>query len=551
MEMETRCISPTQFQGQPWSAWTDKTGRLSPEVKEEDLELEKISKQSSVMRLSKSDMGLFGLCFPRKSFTLVVCKQCSAVINKQGLRNHMELRHSGTTVIDARFPVIQPIQPVAKKKSKLKVMKPLLKNAKSKKPFPVILAEADSTTNSVLLAEADSTTTKAVVNGESNLAAAAVAVATSAAAAAAVTEPKVLVPITAVPTTPQLLPPPLPPPASPATTFLPTTPPPPPPPPAPAPPALPTPIPTPPPPTPPQTLQPILVQLKSGVVSAATIQVSIPPIVYGEDGAEVPIVEVVTTPIPTATIPAVAKSPSFIPPIPQTNDKITASKSRQNLRKMKGKVFDVDKHCGVFTEDLKHCTRSLTCRRHSALLKRMIEGRSKSFDQLLADHKAAKDVLNKQKKTGEVINNNTIANSLHPVTISTPIVHAPPLIVNENTNTSHTITQAPPEAAIRFPILIVNQTEKMVVIPEAPVPVVPQFVNPKTTFISTTPEESEDSIPNSIITDGELTYSRSPAKPLAVGLYSALKLGGLYYTNRKLQMARQCLERLDNIENLY
>ncbi|RZF37134.1 hypothetical protein LSTR_LSTR015324 [Laodelphax striatellus] len=526
MEMETRCISPTQFQGQPWSAWTDKTGRLSPEVTEEDLAMKESSKQSSVMRLSKSDMGLFGLCFPRTSFTLVVCKQCSAVINKQGLRNHMDLRHSGPTVIDARFPVIQPvIQPVAKKKTKVKVMKPLLKNAKSKKPYPVILAEADSTTNSVLLAEADSTTTKALVNGDS--------VTSTNVAASAISEPSEETPVAATcPATPQLPPPS----ASPALPVHPPTPPP--------------PVPTPPPPSAPQTVQPILVQLKTGVANAATIQVAIQPTAYGDDGAEVPVVEVVTTPTPAVEpviVPLQAKSPTFVTPAPQAlQDKTAAPKSRQNLRKMKGKVFDVDKHCGVITEDMKHCTRSLTCRRHSALLKRMIEGRSKSFDQLLADHKAAKDVLNKQKKTVEIVNNNTIPNSIHSNNVVTPNLQTALPIANENTNT----TQAPPEAAIRLPILIVNQTEKMVVIPETPV-AAPQFVNPKASFINSAPEESEDSISNSIMTDGEITYSRSAPKPLAVGLFSALKLGGLYYPNRKLQMARQCLERLDNIENLY
>jgi len=41
--------------------------------------------------------------------------------------------------------------------------------------------------------------------------------------------------------------------------------------------------------------------------------------------------------------------------------------------------------------DGRHCTRALTCKSHSVLLKRKVEGRSKSFDELVAEHKALKE----------------------------------------------------------------------------------------------------------------------------------------------------------------
>lgn len=36
---------------------------------------------------------------------------------------------------------------------------------------------------------------------------------------------------------------------------------------------------------------------------------------------------------------------------------------------------------------MKPCTRSLTCKTHQISLRRNVEGRSKPFDQLLADHR--------------------------------------------------------------------------------------------------------------------------------------------------------------------
>jgi ataxin-7 len=52
--------------------------------------------------------------------------------------------------------------------------------------------------------------------------------------------------------------------------------------------------------------------------------------------------------------------------------------------------YNPDKHCGVWDADTKrHCTRALTCKSHSVLLKRKIEGRSRTFDELVAAHKKA------------------------------------------------------------------------------------------------------------------------------------------------------------------
>lgn len=62
---------------------------------------------------------------------------------------------------------------------------------------------------------------------------------------------------------------------------------------------------------------------------------------------------------------------------------------------LKDREYDPDRHCGVWNEETgKPCTRSLTCKAHTVSLRRTVVGRSKSFDQLLAEHRAAKEQPN-------------------------------------------------------------------------------------------------------------------------------------------------------------
>lgn len=56
-----------------------------------------IGRQGSnkIMRLSRSDMGLFGLFPETDRFVGVVCGLCCLVIKPQGLQKHVESRHQG------------------------------------------------------------------------------------------------------------------------------------------------------------------------------------------------------------------------------------------------------------------------------------------------------------------------------------------------------------------------------------------------------------------------------------------------------------------------
>ncbi|CAG5119278.1 unnamed protein product [Candidula unifasciata] len=118
---------------------------------------------------------------------------------------------------------------------------------------------------------------------------------------------------------------------------------------------------------------------------------------------------------------------------------VSATKSSKSPREQKERKFlpckdreyDANKHCGVvISETGKQCTRSLTCKTHTLTLRRAVSGRRKSFDDLLKEHKAAKDVLLRAKAESQ---NAAAASSaatstnciqLSPAAISSTLVHA-------------------------------------------------------------------------------------------------------------------------------
>lgn len=80
-----------------------------------------------------------------------------------------------------------------------------------------------------------------------------------------------------------------------------------------------------------------------------------------------------------------------------------SSSGRKNHRKVlpiKYREYDPEKHCGVLTiGGMKPCTRSLTCKTHQISLRRNVDGRSKPFDLLLAEHRNnSKDGTSKSAK---------------------------------------------------------------------------------------------------------------------------------------------------------
>ncbi|KAJ8245307.1 hypothetical protein GJAV_G00269390 [Gymnothorax javanicus] len=86
--------------------------------------------------------------------------------------------------------------------------------------------------------------------------------------------------------------------------------------------------------------------------------------------------------------PAPPPPPPPPPPLPLDRKQQNGTKSTKPYKRVSGRVFDPNKHCGVLDpESKKPCTRSLTCKTHSLTHRRAVPGRGKHFDSLLAEHK--------------------------------------------------------------------------------------------------------------------------------------------------------------------
>ncbi|XP_041636693.1 ataxin-7-like protein 1 [Cheilinus undulatus] len=78
---------------------------------------------------------------------------------------------------------------------------------------------------------------------------------------------------------------------------------------------------------------------------------------------------------------------SSLSPLEKKHQNGTKASSKSH-RRLSGRVFDPNKHCGVQDPETKRpCTRSLTCKTHSLTHRRAVPGRRKHFDILLAEHK--------------------------------------------------------------------------------------------------------------------------------------------------------------------
>ncbi|KAL7882381.1 hypothetical protein SRHO_G00000390 [Serrasalmus rhombeus] len=125
--------------------------------------------------------------------------------------------------------------------------------------------------------------------------------------------------------------------------------------------------------------------------------------------------------------PAASPSPSSadkrtgVPPSPSDRKHPNGAKGNRH-RRVSGRVFDPNKHCGVLDPESKRpCTRSLTCKTHSLTHRRAVPGRKKDFDILLAEHKGrAKEKEAGQKRDAASSQSAQSVQSLDPSSSSIP-----------------------------------------------------------------------------------------------------------------------------------
>ena len=93
------------------------------------------------------------------------------------------------------------------------------------------------------------------------------------------------------------------------------------------------------------------------------------------------------------------------PAIPTHSPKKSTKKKKPGERKLvplKDREYNPELHCGVVVAETgKPCTRSLTCKTHSLTLRRAVSDRSKKFDELLIEHRAAKEAQQKASRPPE------------------------------------------------------------------------------------------------------------------------------------------------------
>ncbi|XP_023227988.1 mucin-5AC-like [Centruroides sculpturatus] len=90
--------SSTKSDGQLWTVWAESIDCQTLENEDDETEEEKKKRESDAMKLRQEDMPLFGFCPAWDEFYLVVCELCGYVVKPQALKNHIELRHGNITL---------------------------------------------------------------------------------------------------------------------------------------------------------------------------------------------------------------------------------------------------------------------------------------------------------------------------------------------------------------------------------------------------------------------------------------------------------------------
>nr|CAD7410734.1 unnamed protein product [Timema cristinae] len=450
------------FYGQPWSAWTDFTGNVTPsrdEYPEPD-----IHPEPDTTKLDIKDMYLYGLCPEAEPFYAVICEICDASVKPQGLKNHMELWHD-----------VKPDEP-------LPPMESFGKDFNRRDYISKTCRVINSTNSTIKIKKPLQTKIdKAFINKE------------------------------------QLE----------------------------------------------QTM--FLNKEKTVFVSKADKCLPLPSSTE-EKSRSAPIVSklsspfsilqpiVALTPLPSTTIVTSkvndtthldsksSRHSSTLPP------KKSSKPRRRHIPKEQ--KFNPDKQCGVWSEkSQKQCTRSLTCSHHSLSQQRFVTGRSKSFDQLLADHKAAKKASLKQidssynqvtalKKKSNILPSVKASQVIQldspalnqpvpvPVSSSNPILSKPPVFISVNLALSPT-----PNLELQNPE---NSQEKHAT------KTIPLAKFPPNSSLSSQPPDDYFTKRKALF-EG-ITWSNTHPRPLAVCTFSARKVGSLFSSSRSLAVVRKAMK---------
>lgn len=261
-------------------------------------------------------------------------------------------------------------------------------------------------------------------------------------------------------------------------------------------------------------------------------------------------------PPPPPPPPALPTQPN--PPSPAANKKASPGKKAASLlavgagvgggaggrqdRRALQREYNPDKHCGVWdNESKRHCTRALTCKSHSVLLKRNIQGRSKSFDDLVQEHKAQKEA--QQAAAAALAGAAAAAASTGPAPLRTTSRPPPGVLANAESVLS-SITEPNPIDP-RFSIPANTNGIRIKSGSSSSSPYVPPLASgAKMTAVSTNLNGSKKSLlclssPPSKESDENVIYTTDHPKPLAVCTFGGRRVGGLLVTDRSQFLTRK------------
>ncbi|XP_046372165.1 ataxin-7-like protein 1 isoform X1 [Haliotis rufescens] len=362
--MATQDRSPSLFAGKPWSVLADSWSTADEKESDGSKESEDKDDNSDSMKLRKDDKYLFGICPSQDEFYLVVCEKCNQVIKPQALKRHMVNRHGLKdskalikAAIGADFPKTGSDTPVKEGRKSMPLTKASLKQPPQSNLVPKMASLSNKSNNSSggSSSSMKKSHTMPVVKMEripEQLAKRTLSVAPESGTKPVLTNGTVKTNSSGAPT----------------------------------------------PPTPPVS-QPTHATMVSVVTTTTTTSKNSISSSNMTPSATTtvtpsPAMTTVTPAAPTVPPPTPTPPPSIVTP-PSSNKK---SPKERKFLPCKDREFDPDKHCGCWIPDIaKQCTRSLTCKTHALSLRRAVKGRSKTFDELLKEHRAAKELLLKQK----------------------------------------------------------------------------------------------------------------------------------------------------------
>ena len=224
----------------------------------------------------------------------------------------------------------------------------------------------------------------------------------------------------------------------------------------------------------------------------------------------------------------------------QPGSLVAGSGGNPSLMRSNSKLFreyHPDKHCGVWDSEAKrHCTRALTCKSHSVLLKRKIAGRSKNFDELVSDHKraqaAAQAAAKEQQEQQQLVNVQQSSTPQTPPTVSVVVsgTQSAPQPIFGNNNPA--LQQNNNIISVQPTITNIQQNTIQ--------PTIVQHPNQIRKSATSSPPIRK--VGGSMIAkevDENIHYTVDHPKPLAVCTFGGRRIGGLLVADRSQFLTRK------------